>query len=580
MSYDTDEIEQVLADGTPPEDVHDTVTPVAADVLDECPAVDTNTSTGVVIERFLARPELSSLPVIDPSNGRPVGLINHALFMSSLAKPFYKEIYFHKNCKVFIDLFPVIVDQAMPLADVSTLLADSTRQVAADGFIIVSGERYRGMGRTQNVLRIMAETHRLHSQKLAMSRDRLEEMVRIRTRALTKARDAANAANVAKSAFLANMSHEIRTPMNGILGMAHLLRRGGVTLKQAERLETIEKSGMHLLGIINNILDISKIEARKIVLDQAPISMEAMCDNVRSMLLEQAMSKNLALLIEVAPIPGLLEGDPTRLQQAVLNFASNAIKFTDEGSVTLRAFPVEDNGHNVLVRIEVADTGIGIPPDIIPRLFNAFEQADNSTTRKYGGTGLGLVIARRLAELMGGEVGVTSTEGVGSTFWLTVQLKRSHPIERLAPLASGAASAEIELQRRFRGARILVVDDEPINRMVVQIQLAEIGLAVDVANGGAKAVEMARQNRYAAIFMDMQMPEVDGLEATRRIRRIPQHSDTAIIAMTANVFAEDRTRCFQSGMNDFLMKPFTPESLFAALLKWLARRDTSSVRVA
>ncbi|MBK7330076.1 MAG: hypothetical protein IPI85_13620 [Dehalococcoidia bacterium] len=454
MSYDTDEIEQVLADGTPPEDVHDTVTPVAADVLDECPAVDTNTSTGVVIERFLAQPELSSLPVIDPSSGRPVGLINHALFMSSLAKPFYKEIYFHKNCKVFIDPFPVIVDQAMPLADVSTLLADSTRQVAADGFIIVSGERYRGMGRTQNVLRIMAETHRLHSQKLAMSRDRLEEMVRIRTRALTKARDAANAANVAKSAFLANMSHEIRTPMNGILGMAHLLRRGGVTLKQAERLETIEKSGMHLLGIINNILDISKIEARKIVLDQAPISMEAMCDNVRSMLLEQAMSKNLALLIEVAPIPGLLEGDPTRLQQAVLNFASNAIKFTDEGSVTLRAFPVEDNGHGVLVRIEVADTGIGIPPDIIPRLFNAFEQADNSTTRKYGGTGLGLVIARRLAELMGGEVGVTSTEGVGSTFWLTVQLKRSHPIERLAPLASGAASAEIELQRRFRGARI------------------------------------------------------------------------------------------------------------------------------
>ena len=224
MSYDTDEIEQVLADGTPPEDVHDTVTPVAADVLDECPAVDTNTSTGVVIERFLAQPELSSLPVIDPSSGRPVGLINHALFMSSLAKPFYKEIYFHKNCKVFIDPFPVIVDEAMPLADVSTLLADSTRQVAADGFIIVSGERYRGMGRTQNVLRIMAETHRLHSQKLAMSRDRLEEMVRIRTRALTKARDAANAANVAKSAFLANMSHEIRTPMNGILGMAHLLR--------------------------------------------------------------------------------------------------------------------------------------------------------------------------------------------------------------------------------------------------------------------------------------------------------------------------------------------------------------------
>jgi signal transduction histidine kinase len=177
-----------------------------------------------------------------------------------------------------------------------------------------------------------------------MSRDRLEDMVRIRTHALTKARDAANAANVAKSAFLANMSHEIRTPMNGILGMAHLLRRGGVSLKQAERLETIEKSGMHLLAIINNILDISKIEARKVVLDQAPVSMEAVCDNIRSMLSEQATAKNLALLIDVAPIPGRLEGDPTRLQQAVLNFASNAIKFTDEGSVTLRAFPLEETG--------------------------------------------------------------------------------------------------------------------------------------------------------------------------------------------------------------------------------------------
>jgi signal transduction histidine kinase/ActR/RegA family two-component response regulator len=468
----------------------------------------------------------------------------------------------------------------MPLADVSTLLAESNGQVAADGFIIVADQRYRGMGRTQDVLRIMAETHRLHSQKLAMSRDRLEDMVRIRTHALTKARDAANAANVAKSAFLANMSHEIRTPMNGILGMAHLLRRGGVSLKQAERLETIEKSGMHLLAIINNILDISKIEARKVVLDQAPVSMEAVCDNVRSMLFEQAMTKNLALLIDVAPIPGRLEGDPTRLQQAVLNFASNAIKFTDEGSVTLRAFPLEETGDGVLVRVEVADTGIGIAPEVIPRLFNAFEQADNSTTRKYGGTGLGLVIARRLAELMGGEVGVASTEGIGSTFWLTVRLKRSHPIDRMVPPASGAASAEAELQRRFQGTRILVVDDEPVNRMVAQTQFEEAGLAVDVADSGAMSVEMARQHRYAAIFMDMQMPEVDGLEATRRIRRIPQHADTAIIAMTANVFAEDRTRCFQSGMNDFLMKPFTPENLFASLLKWLVRRDTSSVRVA
>jgi signal transduction histidine kinase/ActR/RegA family two-component response regulator len=582
MSHEPHDSEQSLPDDPPPDDAHAAVTPIAADVLTECLAVDAGTRTVDVMQRFLAEPYLSSLPVIDGATGRPVGLINQLMFLSNLAKPFHKEVYSNRSCRSFMDPSPIIVELQEPLAEVSARLAESSSKGTADGFIIISDGRYQGIGRTQDVLRIMAETHRLHSQKIAMSRDRLEEMVRIRTRALTQARDAANAANIAKSAFLANMSHEIRTPMNGILGMAHLMRRGGVSLKQAERLDTIEKSGMHLLGIINNILDISKIEARKVVLEETLLSATAVLDNVRSMLTEQALEKNLAFVLDVAPLPDNLIGDPTRLQQAVLNFAGNAIKFTDEGSVTLRAFAAELADDSVLLRIEVQDTGIGIPPDTLSRLFTAFEQADNSTTRRYGGTGLGLVISRRLAELMGGEAGVISKLGIGSTFWLTVRLKRRGTVSTTAsgPVSEEVGNAEVELKRLHQGKRVLVVDDEPINRMVAQVQLEDIGLLVDTADDGAEAVAMALKLPYAAIFMDMQMPGVDGLEATRRIRMAPRHAHTPIIAMTANVFAEDRARCFQAGMDDFLMKPFSPETLFGMLLKRLGRQETPAARVA
>ena len=518
---------------------------------------------------------------------------------------------------------------------------------------------------------------------------------------LKLAKDMAESANRAKSSFLANMSHEIRTPMNAIIGLAHLIRRDPLSDRQTHQLDKVAAAAMHLLAVINDILDFSKIEAGKMTLDPTDFQLERVVSNVFALIADKAEAKNLELIAEIANVPQVLHGDGVRLGQVLLNFASNAVKFTDSGSVQLRCSETRSEGGVHWLKFEVRDTGIGLTEEQQSRLFAAFQQADVSTTRVYGGTGLGLAISRRLADLMGGHVGVESRPGKGSTFWLEapfgIGVNPAGAGEELLPprtrvlvlddmeearetladmlvalgaradkVASGAealqqvASADAdgdpyqmvfsdwqmpglngtETCERIRqlplrmqpvcilvsgssgcpredqehstfsafiakpvlpamlantiartsglartstlvdtgrqavpsfepGHRLLLAEDNPMNQEVAIELLSDLGFAVDLAHDGAQAVSLAQQHAYELILMDIQMPVMDGLEATRRIRQIPLHQLTPVLAMTANAFAEDRATALSAGMNDHVPKPVDPAQLCHALAKWL-----------
>ncbi|MES2715967.1 MAG: ATP-binding protein [Pseudomonadota bacterium] len=429
-------------------------------------------------------------------------------------------------------------------------------------------------GAATRVVGMVQDVTQQHQAQAELERHRhhLQDLVEERTAALSIAKEAAEAASRAKSSFLANMSHELRTPMAAIMGMngLALLRAQDPVLR--DQLGKVEQASRHLLGLISDILDLSKIEAERMTLETTDVQLGSLMHGLLQLTSQRAADKGLALQLDLpeALANRVFLADPLRLKQVLLNLVDNAIKFTASGSIQVRVLALEPLPGAQPLRFEVVDQGIGIDAEARERLFTAFEQADNSMSRRYGGTGLGLAICRQLVAMMGGSIDVHSQPGQGSCFWFTVALPDGRPAGA-APQPPAGPAALVQLQQRHAGARVLLVDDEPVGREVASCLLQQAGLVVQVAEDGLQAVALARHTPFALVLMDMQLPQMTGLDATRALRADGCNRHTPILAMTANVFDEDRQRCLEAGMDAHLAKPLDSDHLYQAALAWLDR---------
>ena len=417
------------------------------------------------------------------------------------------------------------------------------------------------VGKVKNFL----DLHR-QKQELKSLLNKLEE----NNKELEIQKEKAEEATRVKSMFLANMSHEIRTPLNGILGLSKILEESGLETKQKELAEIITTSGENLLNIVNDILDFSKIESGQIQLENIEFDVRKIVENAIKLLKFNADKKGIQLSVNISEaITGQLIGDPYRLNQIITNLINNAIKFTEEGSVAVEVETIKKETAQIELLFKITDTGIGISEEGTRKLFKEFSQTESSTTRKYGGTGLGLAICNNLVSLMGGEIGVNSKVGEGSEFW--VKLKFSY--QEKQKNENSVNHTEIP-----EDVKILYAEDNPVNQKVTQLLLQKSGIKCDIAVNGKKAIEMFQKNKYDLILMDMQMPEIDGVESAKQIRRIEKNekvnNPVFIVAVTANSFSEDKQKCFDAGMNDFISKPFKQSELKKIIKKAVRNQRT------
>jgi signal transduction histidine kinase/ActR/RegA family two-component response regulator len=469
-----------------------------------------------------------------------------------------------RSCEGLLRVLPLLL---VVVASVGIILANLPRVDPAVGVVTsLGGGLVVVLAAIRQSLLLRERDQLIAMERLLRQREQeLELRVAERTKDLAHATEAANAANHAKSEFLANMSHEIRTPLNSVIGLAHVAMMNAHEPAQREHLERIQMSGTHLLRLIDDVLNMSKIEAGMIELEQSPFELHAVVRSLRNQTEHLAEQKGLRLRIDVAPqAEQAFVGDALRLGQVLINLTVNAIKFTERGDVTVSIAVADQNREHCRLKVDVRDTGIGMSAETVRWIFQPFHQADNSTTRRFGGTGLGLAICKQLVTLMGGEIGVDSEPGRGSHFWFTADIALSSDAQPGHPAATQPMALE-----RLSGCRILLAEDNELNQVVATSMLQSKGAIVQVASTGREAIRALEAGSFDCVLMDVQMPDIDGLEVTRWAREQPRLAGLAIIAMTANARDEDRQSCLDAGMNDFVTKPVEPRRLFETVLRWL-----------